>query len=107
MASPDQLRMVPAAVEFARSLFQAGKPAAVIRHGPWTLLEAGLARGRTMTSLPSLQTDIRNAAGTWVNTEVHVCINGWCRRRPREARNPCSRQSRPHAWPGHFRGDAA
>ena len=65
MASPDQLPMVAAAVEFARSLFQAGKPAAVIRHGPWTLLEAGPARGRTMTSLPSLQTDIRNAAGTW------------------------------------------
>jgi protease I len=57
--------MVPAAVEFARSLSQAGKPAAVVCHGPWTLVEAGLARGRTLTSLPSLQTNIRNAAGTW------------------------------------------
>ena len=76
VASPDQLRTVPAAIEFARSLFQAGKPAAVICHGPWTLVEAGLVRGRTLTSWPSLQTDIRNAGGTWVDMEVHVCTNG-------------------------------
>jgi protease I len=76
VANPDQLRTVPAAVEFARSMFAAGKPAAVICHGPWTLVEAGLVRGRTLTSWPSLQTDIRNAGGKWVDEEVQVCTSG-------------------------------
>ena len=76
VANPDQLRMVPAALEFARSMFAAGKPAAVICHGPWTLVEADLVRGRTLTSWPSLQTDIRNAGGTWVDNEVQVCTQG-------------------------------
>ncbi len=76
VANPDQLRMVPEAVRFVRAMFQAGKPAAVICHGPWTVVEADEVRGRTLTSWPSLQTDIRNAGGTWVDTEVHVCTNG-------------------------------
>jgi protease I len=76
VANPDQLRTVPAALEFARSMFGAGKPAAVICHGPWTLVEAGLVRGRTLTSWPSLATDIRNAGGTWVDAEVQVCAAG-------------------------------
>jgi deglycase len=76
VANPDQLRTVPAAVRFARSMFDAGKPAAVICHGPWTLVEAGLVRDRTLTSWPSLRTDIRNAGGTWVDTEVQVCTSG-------------------------------
>jgi protease I len=76
VANPDQLRTVPAAVEFARSMFAAGKPAAVICHGPWTLVEADLVRGRTLTSWPSVQTDIRNAGGNWVDEEVHVCTSG-------------------------------
>ena len=76
VANPDQLRTVPAAVEFVRSMFAAGKPAAVICHGPWTLVEGDLVRGRTLTSWPSLQTDIRNAGGTWVDTEVQVCTSG-------------------------------
>ena len=76
VANPDQLRTIPAAVEFARALFQAGKPAAVICHGPWTLVEADLVRGRTLTSWPSLQTDIRNAGGNWVDSEVQVCAAG-------------------------------
>jgi protease I len=76
VANPDQLRMVPAAVDFVRSMFEAGKPAAVICHGPWTLVEADLVRGRTLTSWPSLQTDIRNAGGTWIDTEVQVCTAG-------------------------------
>ena len=76
VANPDQLRTVPEAVEFARSLFGSGKPAAVICHGPWLLVEAGLVPGRTLTSWPSLQTDIRNAGGTWVDTEVQVCLAG-------------------------------
>jgi deglycase len=76
VANPDQLRTVPEAVDFVRAMFQAGKPAAVICHGPWTVVEADLVRGRTLTSWPSLQTDIRNAGGTWVDTEVQVCTAG-------------------------------
>jgi protease I len=61
---------------FVRAMYQAGKPAAVICHGPWTVVEADLVRGRTLTSWPSLQTDIRNAGGSWVDTEVQVCTAG-------------------------------
>jgi protease I len=76
VANPDQLRTRPEAVQFTRSMFDAGKPAAVICHGPWTLVEAGLVGGRTLTSWPSLQTDIRNAGGEWVDTEVQRCASG-------------------------------
>src|SRR5689334_18286656 len=76
VANSDFLRAVPAAVSFIRRMFDAGKPAAVICHGPWLLVEADLVRGRTLTSWPSLQTDIRNAAGNWVDAEVQVCTNG-------------------------------
>jgi protease I len=76
VANPDQLRMVPEAVGFVRAMFQAGKPAAVICHGPWTVVEADLVRGRMLTSWPSLRTDIRNAGGTWVDTAVQVCTAG-------------------------------
>jgi protease I len=76
VANPDQLRMVPAAVNFLQSFVEAGKPIAVICHGPWTLVEADVVRGRTLTSWPSLQTDIRNAGGTWVDQEVQVCTSG-------------------------------
>jgi protease I len=76
VANPDQLRTVPEAVAFVKAMFAAGKPAAVICHGPWTLVEADVVGGRTLTSWPSLQTDIRNAGGTWVDSEVHVCAAG-------------------------------
>jgi protease I len=76
VANPDQLRTVPEALDFVRSLFAAGRPAAVICHGPWTLVEADLVRGRRLTSWPSLQTDIRNAGGEWVDAEVQVCTAG-------------------------------
>ncbi len=76
VANPDQLRTVPEAVRFIKAMFEAGKPAAVICHGPWTLVEADLVRGRTLTSWPSLRTDIRNAGGTWVDSEVQVCTEG-------------------------------
>jgi protease I len=76
VANPDQLRTRPEAVQFTRSMFDAGKPAAVICHGPWTLVEADLVRGRTLTSWPSLQTDIRNAGGEWVDAEVQRCTSG-------------------------------
>lgn len=76
VANADQIRTVPAAVTFVRRIFEAGKPAAVICHGPWLLVEADLVRGRTLTSWPSLKTDIRNAGGNWVDTEVQVCTAG-------------------------------
>jgi protease I len=72
VANPDQLRTDAAAVEFLRRFVDAGKPVAVICHGPWTLVEADVVRGRTLTSWPSLQTDIRNAGGEWVDEQVVV-----------------------------------
>lgn len=76
VANPDQLRMDDAAVAFVRSMFEAGKPAAVICHGPWTLVEAGVVKDRTLTSWPSLETDIENAGGRWVDEEVVTCESG-------------------------------
>jgi protease I len=72
VANPDQLRTKAAAVEFIRAFFAAGKPVGVICHGPWTLVEADVVRGRTLTSWPSLRTDLRNAGAEWVDEEVHV-----------------------------------
>src|SRR5688572_21678885 len=72
VANPDILRMDSDAVGFTKAFFEAGKPVAAICHGPWTLVEAGVVEGRTLTSWPSLQTDIRNAGGEWVDEEVHV-----------------------------------
>ena len=72
VANPDKLRVIPKAVQFAKAFFQAGKPVAAICHGPWLLVEAGEVRGKTLTSWPSLQTDIRNAGGDWVDAEVHT-----------------------------------
>ena len=66
----DKLRGNADAVAFIGGFFEAGKPAAVICHGPWTLVEAGVVRGRTLTSFPTVATDIRNAGGTWVDQEV-------------------------------------
>ena len=68
--NPDQLRMNPTAVQFVKQFTDAGKPVAAICHGPWTLLEAGAVRGRTMTSWPSLKTDLKNAGASWVDKEV-------------------------------------
>jgi protease I len=72
VANPDELRTEPRAVEFLQRFFAEGKPVGVICHGPWTLVEADLVRDRTLTSWPSLQTDIRNAGGRWVDEEVVV-----------------------------------
>jgi protease I len=68
--NPDKLRTNSKAVEFVQHFIDNGKPVAAICHGPWTLIEAGGIQGRTVTSWPSLQTDIRNAGGTWVDQEV-------------------------------------
>jgi protease I len=74
VGNPDALRMDENAVRFFGEFFEQGKPAAVICHGPWMLVESGVVRGRTVTSWPSLQTDIRNAGGNWVDEEV--CVDG-------------------------------
>lgn len=76
VANPDQLRTDDDAVALVRSFVEAGKPVAVICHGPWTLVEAGVVEGRTLTSWPSLETDITNAGGSWVDQEVTVCTDG-------------------------------
>ena len=68
--NPDQLRQDKKAVDFVRHFFEAGKPVAAICHGPWLLVEAGVIQGRTLTSWPSLKTDIRNAGGDWVDRQV-------------------------------------
>jgi len=70
--NPDHLRMDPEAVKFVKSFFDQRKPVAAICHGPWMLVETGAVHGRTVTSWPSLKTDIRNAGGTWVDEEVTV-----------------------------------
>ena len=72
VANPDFLRTRQDAVAFVRSFFEAAKPVAVICHGPWTLIDAGVVKGRTLTSWPSLRTDLRNAGANWVDEEVHV-----------------------------------
>jgi protease I len=72
VANPDQLRMDPQAVSFVRAFFETAKPVGVICHGPWTLIEANVVKGRTITSWPSLKTDLRNAGANWVDEE---CVN--------------------------------
>jgi protease I len=72
VANPDTLRANDKAVRFVRQFFEQSKPVAAICHGPWTLIEAGVVRGRTITSWPSLKTDVKNAGGQWVDEEVHV-----------------------------------
>ena len=72
VANPDNLRTEPEAVEFVRAFFEAGKPVGAICHAPWTLIEASVVEGRTLTSFPSMQTDLRNAGAEWVDEEVVV-----------------------------------
>lgn len=76
VANPDFLRTDSDAVAFAKGFFDAGKPVAVICHGPWTLVEADVVRGRTMTSWPSVKTDLVNAGASWVDEEVVQCSEG-------------------------------
>jgi len=80
--NPDRLRMQPKAVEFAKAFFDAGKPVAVICHGPWTVIETGAARGRRIASWPSLRTDLRNAGAEWVDEEAVVDGNLVSSRKP-------------------------
>lgn len=80
--NPDNLRMQPEAVAFVQAFFDAGKPVAVICHGPWTVIEAGAVRGRRIASWPSLKTDLRNAGAEWVDQEVVVDANVVSSRKP-------------------------
>ena len=82
VANPDELRTEPAAVEFLREAFSEGKPVGVICHGPWTLVEADVVRGRRITSWPSLKTNLRNAGANWVDQEVVVDGNLISSRKP-------------------------
>jgi protease I len=75
VANPDQLRMIPEAVSFIKRFFEARKPVAAICHGPWPLIDAGVVKGRKITSWPSLKADLRNAGAEWVDEEV-VTDNG-------------------------------
>jgi protease I len=82
VANPDRLRMDHGAVSFVRDFIATGKPVAAICHAPWTLIEAGVVRGKRLTSWPSLQTDIRNAGGEWVNEPAVVDGNLITSRKP-------------------------
>jgi protease I len=84
VANPDQLRTNPAAVAFVREFMATGKPVAAICHAPWTLIEADVVRGRTLTSWPSLQTDLRNAGATWVDEKVVMDDNLITSRNPHD-----------------------
>ena len=82
--NPDKLRMNPTAVQLVKDFFTAGKPVAAICHGPWTLIEAGVVKGRTLTSYPSMQSDLKNAGANWVDQEVVVNRGLVTSRRPRD-----------------------
>jgi protease I len=82
--NPDKLRMDAKAVAFVKAFFAAKKPVAAICHGPWTIIEAGAAKGRTLTSWPSLKTDVQNAGGTWVDQETMVDGNLVTSRNPQD-----------------------
>jgi protease I len=82
VSNPDKLRMQPKAVAFVKAFFDAEKPVGAICHGPWTVIEAGAARGRKIASWPSLKTDLRNAGAEWVDKEVVVDRNLVSSRKP-------------------------
>jgi protease I len=91
VANPDFLRADDDAVAFVRSFFEQEKPVAVICHGPWTLIEADVVKGRTLTSWPSLQTDLRNAGANWVDEEVVVDQGLVSSRRPDDLEAFCAK----------------
>jgi len=104
--NPDKLRMQPEAVAFVKSFFDANKPVAAICHGPWTIIEAGAARGRQIASWPSLRTDLRNAGAEWLDQEAVVDGNLVSSRKPDDIPafnremislfSRAGRQQRPH-----------
>ncbi len=107
VANPDQLRMNPKAVAFVRHFFDAQKPIAVICHGPWTLLEAGVVRDLEITSWPSLKTDLRNAGARWVDREVVVDSGIVSSRRPDDLPAFCRKMVEEFREGRHARRHAA
>lgn len=106
VANPDMLRANRSAVGFARKFFEQHKPVGVICHGPWTLVEADVVRDRTLTSWPSLQTDLRNAGATWVDEQVHVDNGLVSSRRPDDLPAFCAKLVEEIAE-GKHKGQAA
>lgn len=91
VANPDQLRTQPKAVQFVKHFFDHAKPVGVICHGPWTLIEAGVVKGRRITSWPSVRTDLVNAGATWVDEEVVVDGNLVSSRKPADLPAFCAK----------------
>jgi protease I len=106
VANPDFARTKPAAVAFVKAFFDQHKPVAVICHGPWMLIEAGVVRGRTLTSWPSLRTDISNAGGDWVDREVVVDAGLVTSRRPDDLDAFCTKAIEEFAEGVHERKSA-
>jgi protease I len=106
VANPDELRLEERAVRFLREFSAEGKPIGVICHGPWTLVEADLVRGRTITSWPSLKTDIRNAGGEWVDREVVVEDGMVSSRKPEDLPGFCAKIVEEFAEGAHQRAHA-
>ncbi|MGN6379100.1 MAG: type 1 glutamine amidotransferase domain-containing protein [Gaiellales bacterium] len=100
VANPDRLRTDADAVAFVRAFFDQDKPVAAICHGPWTIVEAGCADGRTLTSWPSLRTDIENAGGKWVDEELHVDGNLATSRKPDDLPAFCNQMVKMMAQAG-------
>ncbi len=101
--NPDHLRMEPRAVEFVRRFHDSGKPIAAICHAPWMLVEADAVAGRTLTSYPSLRTDVRNAGGTWVDEQVVVDAGLVTSRKPADLPAFCDRMLEEFAEGRHQR----
>jgi protease I len=99
----DQVRTDPHAVRLVREFFEAGKPVAVICHGPWVLTDAGVARDRTLTSWPSLRTDLTNAGAQWIDAAVHVDGNLVSSRKPDDLPDFCRELVRVFSAHGHRR----
>ena len=103
MGNPDRLRVDSEAVRFVRAMYDAGKPIGVICHGPWTLIDADVVKGRTMTSWPSLRTDLINAGAAWVDEECHVDAGIVSSRKPADLPAFCAKLVEEIAEGEHYR----
>lgn len=103
VANPDALRIDEDAVEFIKEFFEEKKPVAAICHGPWPLINAGVIKGRTVTSWPSLKADITNAGGKWVDEEVHVDNGLVTSRKPDDLAAFCAKAIEEFAEGRHVR----